>query len=252
MKKFKAIVPALAMLLVSAVLLGTSTFAWFSMNDKVLVSGMQITAKSDQHYLIVGSTNDLTALQDKTTGNQTTIELKNTGSTDPLSTTVKPVQPKADAITNATTAATPGSWEWYEGTSKTDGTAKPTANAVTNLNEYTLHTTVYITVAKDTPEAKNLILEEATFEKAGAGKTLDGFGGVVVATADAADRVDSDNALKGRDAAGKPILAATVNDQTVIAVEIYVYVYGAHANITTENAFDLATLSLELKFSVAA
>lgn len=251
MKKFKAIVPALAMLLVSAVLLGTSTFAWFSMNDKVLVSGMQITAKSDQHYLIIGSENDLAKLQDKTTGNQMTVELKNTGSADPLSATVKPVQPKAGAITNATTAATPGSWEWYEGTSKTDGTAKPTANAVTDLNEYTLHTTVYITVAKDTPEAKNLILEEATFAKAGAGKTLDGFGGVVVATTEAADRVDSDNALKARGDAGKPILAATVNDQTVIAVEIYVYVYGAHANITTENAFDLATLSLTLRFSVA-
>lgn len=251
MKKFKAIVPALAMLLVSAVLLGTSTFAWFSMNDEVSVSGMQITAKSDQHYLIIGSENDLAKLQNKDTGNQTTIELKNTGSADPLSATVKPVQPKAGAITNATTAATPGSWEWYEGTSKTDGTAKPTANAVTNLNEYTLHTTVYITVAKDTPEAKNLILEEATFAKAGAGKTLDGFGGVVVATADAADRVDSDNALKGRTDTGKPILAATVKDQTVIAVDIYVYVYGANANITTENAFDLATLSLTLRFSVA-
>ncbi len=259
MKKFKAIVPALAMLLVSAVLLGTSTFAWFSMNNEVSVSGMQITAKSDQHYLIIGSENNLAKLQDKTTGNQTTIELKKTDSTDPLSATVKPVQPKAGAITNATTAATPGSWEWYVGTSKTDGTAKPnpeggatTPNAVTDLKEYTLHTTVYITVAKDTPEAKNLILEEATFAKVGAGKTLEGFGGVVVATNDAADRFDSDNALKARSDAGKPILAATVNDQTVIAVEIYVYVYGANANITTENAFDLATLSLKLKFSVAA
>ena len=251
MKKFKAIVPALAMLLVSAVLLGTSTFAWFSMNDKVSVSGMQITAKSDQHYLIVGTTNDLDALQNKTTGNQTDVVLKKAGSEDPLSATVKPVQPKADTINNATTAATPGSWEWYVGTTKADGTAKPTANTVTDLTEYTLHTTVYITVAKDTPEAQNLILESATFAKVGDGKTLDGFGGVVVATADAAERVDSDNALKARGAEGKPILAATVNDQTVIAVEIYVYVYGAHANITTENAFDLATLSLELKFSVA-
>ena len=259
MKKFKAIVPALAMLLVSAVLLGTSTFAWFSMNDEVTVSGMQITAKSDQYYLIVGSTNDLTALQDKTTGNQTTVELKKPDSTDPLSATVKPVQPKAGAITNATTAAAPGSWEWYVGTSKTDGTAKPnpeggatTPNAVTDLNEYTLHTTVYITVAKDTPAAQNLMLKSATFAKAGTGKNLDGFGGVVVATTEAADRFDSDNALKARGDAGKPILAATVNDQTVIAVEIYVYVYGANANITTENAFDLATLSLTLEFSVAA
>lgn len=259
MKKFKAIVPALAMLLVSAVLLGTSTFAWFSMNDEVSVSGMQITAKSDQHYLIVGSTNDLATLQDKTTGNQTTVELKKPDSTDPLSATVKPIQPKAGAITNATTAAAPGSWEWYVGTSKTDGTAKPnpeggatTPNAVTDLNEYTLHTTVYITVAKDTPAAQNLMLKSATFAKAGTGKNLDGFGGVVVATTEAADRFDSDNALKARGDAGKPILAATVNDQTVIAVEIYVYVYGANANITTENAFDLATLSLTLEFSVAA
>lgn len=251
MKKFKAIVPALAMLLVSAVLLGTSTFAWFSMNDKVIVSGMQITAKSDQHYLIVGSTNDLDALQNKTTGNQTRVELKKPDSTDPLSVTVKPVQPKADTITNATTAAAPGSWEWYVGTSKTDGTAKATANAVTDLNDYTLHTTVYITVAKDTPAAQNLILKSATFNKVGTGKNLEGFGGVVVATAEAADRYDSDNAIKARGDAGKPILAATVNDQTVIAVEIYVYVYGANANITTENAFDLATLSLTLEFSVA-
>ena len=259
MKKFKAIVPALAMLLVSAVFLGTSTFAWFSMNNEVTVSGMQITAKSDQHYLIVGSTNDLTALQDKTTGNQTTVELKKPDSTDPLSATVKPVQPKADTITNATTAAAPGSWEWYVGTSKTDGTAKPnpeggaaTPNAVTDLNEYTLHTTVYITVAKDTPAAQNLMLKSVKFEKVGTGKNLADFGGVVVATTEAADRVDSDNTIKARDAAGKPILAATVNDQTVIAVDIYVYVYGAHANITTENAFDLATLSLTLEFSVAA
>lgn len=251
MKKFKAIVPALAMLLVSAVLLGTSTFAWFSMNKNVSATGMQVTAKSDQVYLIVGSTNDLDALQNKTNGNKTTVELKKTDSTDPLSATVKPVQPKADTITNATTAAAPGSWEWYVGTSETNGTASSTANAVTDLTEYTLHTTVYITVAKDTPAAQNLMLESATFAKVGAGKTLDGFGGVVVATADAADRFDSDNALKGRDDTGKPVLAATVNDQTVIAVEIYVYVYGAHANITTENAFDLATLSLELRFSVA-
>lgn len=53
MKSMKKLIPAIAMLLVSAVLLGTSTFAWFSMNNKVTVTGMTITT-SVQSNLLVG------------------------------------------------------------------------------------------------------------------------------------------------------------------------------------------------------
>lgn len=41
----KKIVSAIVMLLISTVLLGTSTFAWFSMNNKVTISGMTVTTK---------------------------------------------------------------------------------------------------------------------------------------------------------------------------------------------------------------
>ena len=44
MKKFKKLIPAFCMLLVSAILLGSSTYAWFSMNDTVKATGMQINA----------------------------------------------------------------------------------------------------------------------------------------------------------------------------------------------------------------
>lgn len=50
--KFKRLIPALAMLLVSAILLGTSTFAWFSMNTQVSATNMQVKAVSDQGLLI--------------------------------------------------------------------------------------------------------------------------------------------------------------------------------------------------------
>ena len=52
MKKFRKLVPALCMLLVSAVLMGTSTYAWFSMNRTVDASGMQISATTPTNLYI--------------------------------------------------------------------------------------------------------------------------------------------------------------------------------------------------------
>ncbi|MDD7165800.1 MAG: hypothetical protein PUI31_03910 [Clostridia bacterium] len=45
MKKFKKLIPALCMLLVSSVMLGSTTFAWFSMNRTVTATGMAIKAE---------------------------------------------------------------------------------------------------------------------------------------------------------------------------------------------------------------
>lgn len=58
MKKFRKLVPAFAMLLVSATVLASTTFAWFSMNNKVTATGMEVTAKANTQYLIVGQTVD--------------------------------------------------------------------------------------------------------------------------------------------------------------------------------------------------
>ena len=48
----KKIIPALALLLVSAVLLATSSFAWFSMNSTVTVTGMEVKTKVTSNLLI--------------------------------------------------------------------------------------------------------------------------------------------------------------------------------------------------------
>ena len=47
----KKLIPALCMLLVAASLLGTSTYAWFSMNETVTAQGMKVTAISDSKFL---------------------------------------------------------------------------------------------------------------------------------------------------------------------------------------------------------
>ena len=48
----KKIIPSICMLLVTAVLMGTSTYAWFSMNRKVEVNGMKVTAVTSSNLII--------------------------------------------------------------------------------------------------------------------------------------------------------------------------------------------------------
>ena len=45
MKKFNKLIPAFCAMLVSAAMLGTSTYAWFSVNKKVEANGMSVTAR---------------------------------------------------------------------------------------------------------------------------------------------------------------------------------------------------------------
>ena len=57
MKKFRKLLPALSMLLISALLMGSSTFAWFSMNTKVTAGSMTVKATASKNLLISGAEN---------------------------------------------------------------------------------------------------------------------------------------------------------------------------------------------------
>ena len=53
----KKLIPAMCLLLVSAVLMGTSTFAWFTMNTTVTASGMQVNAVVPKSLVISDESN---------------------------------------------------------------------------------------------------------------------------------------------------------------------------------------------------
>ena len=52
MKKMRRLIPAIAMLLVSAVMLSTASFAWFTMSENASATGMQVQAKASGSLLI--------------------------------------------------------------------------------------------------------------------------------------------------------------------------------------------------------
>ena len=52
MKKFKKLIPAVCMLLLATMLMGTTTYAWFSMNTTVTATGMTVKAQATSTLLI--------------------------------------------------------------------------------------------------------------------------------------------------------------------------------------------------------
>lgn len=52
MKKMRKLIPAFAMLLVSAIMMSTASFAWFTMNEQVTATGMNIQAQAGGSLVI--------------------------------------------------------------------------------------------------------------------------------------------------------------------------------------------------------
>lgn len=173
MKLTKKLLPAVVMLLVSAIMLTTSSFAWFSMNTDVSATGMQITAKADQVYLqisngakiydanggVVAEGNENKMFSDKVA--MTTVEAANKGTkkVDNVDTPIeyvpitvgtgltnsdKTLTKIASAPTNTLASNT---IKWYTNTSK-DPAASTAADAYVNVSTptetYCLINTFYL------------------------------------------------------------------------------------------------------------
>ena len=74
----RQLLAAIAMVLVAAIALGSSTFAWFASNDTVTASGMNITAVTEGANLEISFSKTFTAGTIAVTRNETAKELKPT------------------------------------------------------------------------------------------------------------------------------------------------------------------------------
>ena len=280
--KFKKLIHALCMLLVAAVLMGTSTFAWFSMNREVTATGMQITAKSDSVFLLIGSGDADTASEIQTAGTITTALTVDANAAQ--------VYPSAhDTITNTATAtATDVSnlHHYVDGSSNTitvdaynalDASEKSNYTAVnqpgTNWyyriadavnasastkqynylatvdSAYVIHKTCYITLAAGSNDAANLKVSNMAIAS---NNTATGTGNdvtfapvkVLITTATAQVELDSSTT------SSNTVLASTVTDDAVVQVDIFIYYNGNDTNVFTNNVANLDGATIDLTFSV--
>lgn len=112
MKKFKKLIPAFCAMLVSAAMLGTSTYAWFSVNKEVTATDMSVTAKVDTEYFVATTTAPTENKFVVPAGNATEAKF-----TTEATNKVVPVAKASEELTLNGTTITAG--EWYTGSVKT-------------------------------------------------------------------------------------------------------------------------------------
>ncbi|MGN1052618.1 MAG: hypothetical protein ACI4SH_04420, partial [Candidatus Scatosoma sp.] len=248
-----------------AALLGSSTFAWFSMNTQVTATGMQVTAKTDNTYLLISS--------DKTTASeiQTQGAISATLTVSDSEAKVYPCAPaisdtevgylttsgkKLDGttietagvkVTDKDTAATITNWYTANAAASNASDIKAdTARQLTGFGGYVIEKTVYLTVAKGANPANNLKVT-ATFEQKSGGNDISAAR-VLVATDDGGFAILSSTTttadIKGSN--------TSLTDSTVRTVKIYIYYDGNDSKVYTNNAANLAGANISLAFDVDA
>ena len=154
MKKFRKLIPAFVLLLISTAIMSSATFAWFSMNTQVTATGMQVTAKSNNTYLLIGDTWTTDAATTATniqavTPAQLTVPLT-------VADSDADVFPAAPALTAEQAAYLPASTG-----KKVDGTAIATAGVQVTNNTTAAAVTNWFTATAEAPTAATMLAGSA-------------------------------------------------------------------------------------------
>lgn len=249
MKKFRKLIPALCMLLVSALFVGTSTYAWFSMNTTVTAANMQITAKSDTTYLLISD--DKTNADDIQAQSQTKLTWADNKALYPAALKAPTTNPFTDADDNwwyaqaqAKTAATKKDdtvVQFGEAKSNKTGTV---ADDTETFGQRVLKKTVYLTLSDGSTASTALNVKFDTFTDSIGAKNATK---IVVATDKTALYFDAANAKTAQKLAD----AGTLTDTDVLTVKIFVYFDGENADVYTDNIANLQSATAGINFSLA-
>ena len=226
----KKLIPALCMLLVAAALLGTSTYAWFSMNETVTASGMSVTANTDNAYLII---KDGTTLSGNATSAPVTVNAS-----------LKPVKPVVELT--STNIGILGSWGTATSDNPNDAKTGATPTALTSgtllgNGNYVIKQSFMVGIIENSGTVANdLRLDSLTISDQADGITV-----VVVCGTNVFSHAS--NVTTG----GTEVLAdKSLVTPTGVQVDVYIYIDGSNANVKTANAANLSG-DVSLTFSIA-
>lgn len=267
MKKFKKLIPALCMLLVSAVMLGSTTFAWFSMNNKVTATGMQVTAKANTQFLVISDTTTFAQDVEKNLALDANAGIKPTTGTLTYSNNVYPVRYNSGTTAITADEQTINDGEWYTAFSPDYNAATGASNAVigaeklnesysrentNDLNNYALKYTGYIGLANGSAANTGKFNVKATFTGGNGNATC----ALVILKqngADTTERFAFDNISGKRNAEITGESDFTVNTDTTdtkyVEIVVYVYVDGNDSSIKS-NGFTAAQGNVSIEFTM--
>ncbi len=259
MKKFKKLIPAFCAMLVSAAMLGTSTYAWFSVNKKVEANGMSVTAQANTQYFVVlnsVATGGFTA-EGKAETTTTTLTTPTAGGIGGPSTNVYPAAYTTEKLSLASgTGASVEANNWYTGGVSADEqktnensqfttltTLGPDAAATFTTNtDYFVAYTFYVGLADKTDSCSAKLKFTAT-DVTNAAK----IAGFTVKSSDATAEVKytsyagkTDEAVETTDAFDF-VAKNGATSAKYVTVTVYVYIDGTNVEIMSKNLKDGGT-----------
>ncbi|MBQ3015398.1 MAG: hypothetical protein IJD79_01305 [Clostridia bacterium] len=228
MKLSRKILPALAMLLVSAIMLTTASFAWFAMNRSVEANGMSVNIQSDSVYLLIAD------------GTKTAEEIQTAKATVATGTPTGTLDifPTAHHATKGSEFDTVGKWYTKSADDPSSSASTGSETALTDFNEYVVRYTYSLVLAAGSNEVSNLVLTSFTFTASddsaasGAAQTLAPVRAVIACG-------DNYVEVKNGDEVPSTVLAATVNDTDVVTLKVYIYYDGNDTSVYTNNIANL-------------
>jgi hypothetical protein len=260
MKLTKKLIPAIGMLMLSAVMLVTSSFAWFSVNTDVTAKGMSVTAKADQVFLQISNSTTFDAQKSMMSANAPDATKQATL----LPTNVVESLDGGAVVAYKEGSAAKDTVKWVKNYSKEVDKPGPsgTYEEIGAAKDYYLLNTFYLRL---NPAAGKVTADKPlTSTVALTGEPTDNLSktvSVLVKCGTLAQlwkQVDGAWVNKADDTLTAGNFANIVqDDQTAenadgpVAVEVYIFFDGDNANCTTANAVNLSAYSVEVYFSVA-
>lgn len=250
MKKFRKLVPAFAMLLVSATVLASTTFAWFSMNNKVTATGMEVTAKANTQYLVIAKTAEEITGKTATGDTLAQDKMEVSGGIKGDTTKVYPVSKNgATALTVGTTNIAANAW-YTANSNKYDVSGGSDAGKLTNAKTVTLAAgdyfrcfEFYIGLTQDSTADFNgdTAASEDKKLKITASAVTELTAGNVTSAVKAAVKVgDATQEVLLSPEGTIEIPSFVLKKDTPVKVQIYLYIDGTDANVKDSNATKLA------------
>ena len=253
----RKLLPAFAMLTVSAISLSSATYAWFSMNKDVTVNGMNVNVKSDSTFLLVKSgTADADTIQaskfitDSAVNTNATLYPAAHDDITPASTGITAIE-AADSETSTVKDI------WYYRYNRDPGNSKNDMTAITyipndSFGQYVLVNEFSLTVADGSNALSNLRVKSCTItpgNKPGSDPAVAGDQAVKVLVAGANGCEEfSGTGVADRDN-GTVIQTANVTSAAASTVKVYIYWDGNDDDVYTNGIEDLVGTSVQVVFT---
>lgn len=254
MKMTRKILPALAMLIVSAVMTTTASFAWFAMSTEVDASGMTATVKSDSVALVIRPVANIDTVW---TADQVRADDYRLTSVTGIAIGETELLPAAyENISNGGDLATATNWYTAKGNDTNDPSLKDGTKVnleTANFGQYVLRYKYYVTLSEgsnsiDSLRIKDLSLTVGTAK--GSTQSIEPVRVIVAcgsvhqefAVAGASGAVGTAAIKTGKSDANllsNGVNGGTLTSASVAEIIVYVYYDGNDAKTTTENLVEL-------------